>query len=175
MTDIYPLTSEQLYGVAIHEAGHLVVRYLLFGNIDTVESVSVGFDGDSFGRNSENSGQKSKEFEDALDSVDVFCRVGGYAFNECCYSLAGVITDKVHAHMDTVPFENSDEDMFSLYSHLGMYLDSDEIDSLVKKALPTTEKIVNDNFGLITKVANALVAAPDHQLDNKALQDLLTR
>lgn len=180
------MTNEQFYklyyGVAIHEAGHLVVHYLLFGNINIIKSVSLGNDGHSAGRNKEIFVAKTEEVEESLaevdgspESIENYCRVGGFAFNECCYSLAGVVADKVHDCLDTVPFENSPDDMESLYQLFDYWtpLYPSDVDSLVEKALPITEKIVRDNFGLITKVAEALLSAPDHKLDNGALQDLL--
>ena len=169
------MKKEELYKVAIHEAGHLVVRYLLFGNIDTIKSVSVGVRAGTSGRNQEDMLRKENEIMEAFYQGGDYCRVGGYAYNESCYSLAGVIADKVNEGLDHIPFYYSDVDMFSLYSFLGMYLrmDSDEIDSLVEKAIPETERIVNDNFEIIKRIADAVISAPGHDLDNKSLLRLL--
>lgn len=167
------LTPDEIYSVAIHEAGHLVVRYLLYGNIDTIDSVSVGPRSGSLGRNCENVAKKSEEFENALDTIEEFTKVGGYAYKECCYSLAGCIADKVYEKLDCIPYQNSDEDMLSLYSFLGQYLNSDEINKVVEKAVPDTEVIVSSNFSIIRQVADSLTGAPDKKLEKSELLLLL--
>ena len=126
------------------------------------------------GVNKEDIVKKGIEFEEAIDEIPVFTQIGGYAYKECCYSLAGVIADKVRINLDHIPYSNSDVDMISLYSFLRQYLDTDIIDAVVEKAIPATEKLVIDNINMITKVADALVSAPNRQLDNAALNALLS-
>ncbi len=166
--------NKKLHLVAIHEAGHLVVRYLMFGNIDIIKSVDIIETNRQLGRNYEDSGKKSKEMGIAYDNEDNFEEVGGYAYKECCYSIAGCIADKIQGNLDHIPWSNSDEDMESLYSFLGLVIGPDEtIDALVEAATPKTEKLIRDNFHLVQKVADALVASPEKELSRDALLKIL--
>ena len=173
------LTDAELYQIAIHEAGHLVAYYLLFGNIDIIQSVSAGIrDGErNLGRVKEDSGAKLKEaFNLYYEDEEGFYKVGGYAFKECCYSLAGVITDKIFLSLDHIPFTHSCDDWFSIKGWLDNFPGDDSIiDSLVEAAIPETEKLVYANFDYIRKVADAIIAAPNHELDNPSLNALLER
>jgi hypothetical protein len=173
------LTDAELYQIAIHEAGHLVAYYLLNGNIDIIKSVSVGIrDGEKdLGRVKEDSGAKLAEaFDLYYEDEEGFYKVGGCAFKECCYSLAGVIADKIFLNLDHIPFSHSCSDWFSIKGWLDNFPGDDSIiDSLVEAAIPETEKLVHANFDYIRKVADAIIAAPNHELDNPSLNALLER
>ena len=161
------------YCIAIHEAAHLVVRYLLFGNIDIIEYVNIIPHGNSLGRNKEDFGKKNDECANAFDYDVDFFEFGGYAFKECCYSLAGAVAEKVFFNLENIPYDSASEDLGSLDSFIGLLCDEETFDSLVKDATPETEKIVRENIGLIKMIADALISTPEHQLDNHTLLDLL--
>ena len=137
------------YGVAVHEAAHVAMRYILFKNIDTIKSVSVGVRNGSAGRVKEDVKKKWEEYEDAMCEPS-FDQVGGYAFRECCYSLAGVVADMIFDGLQEIPYKNSVEDFDSLYSFIG--LPDGKTDELLEAATPETIKIVKDNFQSIKTI-----------------------
>lgn len=159
--------------VAIHEAAHVVTRFVLFGNIDIIDYVSINPHGEYLGRNKEKTGQKIVEVTDAYDNEDDFFGENGYAFRECCYSLAGVIAEKVFFNLDAIPLGGATQDLESLHSFLGMVCDTETIDALIEKAIPKTEQIIFENYGLIAEVADELMKAPDYRLDNSSIYSIL--
>lgn len=163
------------YCVAIHEAAHVVIRYTLLGNIDIIDYVSINQHGESLGRNKEITGKKIIELGNAYENDDNFLGVDGYAFKECCYSLAGVVAEKVVFGLETIPFEGAGEDLESLYCFLGMVCDTPTIDSLKQAAIPKTESLVRENIGLIERIADALMAAPDYRLNGSFISSILTK
>ena len=193
--------NHSLYGTAIHEAGHLVARYVLWGNIDTVEYVSIVPKGDLLGQVKEKG--KQKEIATAFDNDEDWYEIGGYPFRECCYSIAGVIAEKEILHLESVPWYTALDDLMGLdnqitdwdliRSFLGFVVENVDCDGdiLVRycpdpsslyydsgdvkpSAILATEELVSDNVELIKTVAEALLSAPKHQLDNPALLALLT-
>lgn len=158
------------FRIAVHEAAHVAMRYILFGNIDTIKSVSVGVREGSIGRAKEDVKKKWEEYEFEICEPS-FDKVGGYAFRECCYSLAGVVADMIFDGLQEIPYGNSDEDFISLYSFIG--LQDDKIDELLEAAKPGTIKIVKDNLQSIKQLAAAIIAAPGMELSNDSLNEIL--
>lgn len=158
------------FRVAVHEAAHIAMRYILFGNIDIIKGVSVGEKGGSLGRVTEDTKKKWEEYENEMGEP-TFDEVGGYAFKECCYSLAGVVADMINDGMQEIPYYNSDEDFESLYSFIG--LSDDKIDKLLEAATPHTIEIVEKNFQTVKQLATAIIEAPGMELSNDTLNKVL--
>lgn len=168
--------DNNLWRTAIHESAHAVVRFLLMGNIDIIEYIDIVQEGESLGRNRENEKKKAEEMYEAyMDDLDFRTSLnrGGYFFNECCYSLAGVIAEKVIFCLDAIPWEGAQEDLISFENQTP--IKEEKIDCLIEKAIPETEALVEDSIEIINKLAASLLSAKDHKLDNAAILAVLTK
>ena len=157
------------YRTAIHEAAHVAVRYIMFGNIDIVKSVSVGETSRSIGRVTEDIEAKYEEYMDAME--EPLYLVGGFAFKECCYSLAGCVADMIFDGLQEIPFTNSYDDFLSFEEFIG--LSTNQREEYIKIATPETMKIVKDNLQSIKQLAAAIIAAPGMELSNDSLNEIL--
>lgn len=159
------------YRTAIHEAAHVAVRYIMFGNIDIIKSVSVGVTSRSLGRVTEDTEAKYEEMMDAVE--EPLFMVGGFDYKECCYSLAGCVADMIFDGLQEIPFTNSYDDFTSFDSLLGLMPDQRE--EYIRIATPETIKIVRENFPAILELAAAIFAAPDMTLSHEQLNDILPK
>lgn len=159
------------YRVAIHEAAHVAVRYIMFGNIDIVKSVSVGETSSSLGRVTEDIEAKYEEYMDAME--EPLYLLGGFAFRECCYSLAGCVADMIFNGLQEIPFTNSYDDFLNFEGFIG--LSENQREEYIKIATPETIKIVRENFPAIRELAAAIFAAPDMTLSHEQLNDILPK
>lgn len=164
-----------LFRTAIHEAAHLVARFVLFGNIDTINYVSLVQYGTSLGRNREYSGVRGRELDYAALYDDDFYTEASFARKEIGYALAGVLAEKLEFNLGAVPFEAASDDFYSIDNYLGMHYSEDEIAAFIEEEIVPTELLVKDNIEMIEKVAQALLSAYHHNLRHKSLVALLTR
>lgn len=84
--------QKQLIRTATHEAGHVVARYLLYGNINNIDYVELTVDNPKGRGNC----YHSKDYrdisylEDAYSSLDKFNEI----FKYVCYTIAGWLRRK---------------------------------------------------------------------------------
>ena len=167
--------TSKIYRIAIHEAAHLVARFVLFGNIDTIDYVSLVPRGTSLGRNQELTGVKLREFDYAANYDNDFFDGASFARKETRYALAGVIAEKEEFGLDAIQFEAGGGDFESIDDYLGLHYSDDEISSFIEEEIAPTELLVKDNIEMIEKVAEALLLSHHHNMRHKSLVALLTK
>lgn len=161
---------QNLTSTAIHEIGHLVARWLLFGNIDTIKYVSLVQKGESLGRNKENTTLKIREAEYALDHNDE----EAFFFNEYCYSYAGVIAEKEILGLPTLPIEAASIDLYSFESLTDAVAYIFNYESYESAAIEKTMALVRDNKDLILRIAEKIMTAPRKIMYRRALEKELS-
>ena len=156
---------------AIHEAGHIVVRYLLYGNIDIIDYADIVPGEGALGRCKEN-GLKYKEMTEAFETEDNLSAEGGWAFKECCYSYAGVLAVNILTGGARGIWSSGFEDIESAENNFRMLqLSAGEIKDIEDRALPYTTKLIKTNTALIRRIADELLIK--ERMDRQEIEELL--
>ncbi|MBP9993287.1 MAG: hypothetical protein KBS73_07620 [Bacteroidales bacterium] len=133
------------YQSAIHEAAYLFARYILFKNLNTIESVSIwrrkahiNFDADA----------QLKEFHKSRNRA--------YAVKDYCCDLAGEFADVFADEDYPKNWENVNEAKRHITEMLDLYTEREEVNSLADEIEELANNFVGENFNTIQCIADEL-------------------
>lgn len=163
--------QKQLIRTATHEAGHIVARYLLYGNIDNIDYVELTID------NPEGRGNCyiSKDYknisylENAYSSLDKFNEI----FKYVCYTIAGIVAEKIHNGKKQLRLKKMVGDIYNLKREERLVrfgittldiksnkYDTTQMDNLIKVAVDFTIKLLSSYKAkqLFSEIRNELLS-----------------
>ena len=112
--------SNKKVRAAYHEAGHVVTRYLLTGNIDQIESVDIIKEDGRHGICKSNKDAYELAAGHSIFEDILYCTVDGFKviFNEVCFSLGGGVSEMLYCGLKRLPRRGMSGDFDSVYAVL---------------------------------------------------------
>ena len=156
---------------AIHNAGYIAARYLLFGNVDTITCAGLFQQDDILDRYLiQDYRQQDQELYFAYrDGVD-----DDYMSKLCEFCVAGDVAEKVYFNTEKHSSEITKNDLRKIFDYYGYDYAGDDIDECIKGASLVIEGKLILYIELLEFIAEALISAPKHRLDQAAIVAVLS-